>query len=93
MPEYNYENKEVCEKYYLHTKASLEKAQKLTESEYSKTLYYRLSRYRRLLGDIEAAEAFAVKNLETSRRLFDKNQEEIGTSLNNLARVSEILCK
>jgi tetratricopeptide (TPR) repeat protein len=89
FPKYDYNNKELCEKYYEHTISALENADKLIESEDSKTLYYRIGSYQQDSGNYEQAEYYYQRNLEISKKVYGKKHQETATSLNNLALVYE----
>jgi tetratricopeptide (TPR) repeat protein/dsDNA-binding SOS-regulon protein len=87
FPEYDYNNKESCERYYQHTVFALENADKLFESEDSDALYYRVAYYQELLGNYLQAESYYQRNLEISKIVYGIEHKETATSLNNLALV------
>jgi tetratricopeptide (TPR) repeat protein len=87
FPQYDYNNKEQCEKYYQHTVSVLENADKLFESENTKWLYYRLGKYQYLSGNFNQAEIYYQRNLEMSKNTYGDEHHETATSLNHLAYV------
>lgn len=88
FPEYDYFNKEIYEKYYLHVQTLLENTDKLQiETENINNLYYRISRYQRLLGNYGQAEIFYKRTLEISAKVFSNESAQYATDLNNLALV------
>jgi tetratricopeptide (TPR) repeat protein len=87
FPEYDYNNKESCERYYQHTVFALENADKLFESEDSGGLYYRIAYYQELLGNFPQAERYYQRDLEISKIVFGKEHQGTAGSLNNLASV------
>ncbi len=87
FPQYDYTNKEQCEKYYEHTVSALENADKLFESERSVWLFFKLGCYQRLLGNYQFAEFYHQKSLAISKTIFGKNHEKTAKCLNDLAMV------
>jgi tetratricopeptide (TPR) repeat protein len=87
FPEYDYNNKEQCERYYQHTVSALENADKLFESEDSGSLYFRLGRYQVLSGSYQFAQIYHQKSLAISQKVYGKNHKETATDLNDLASV------
>jgi tetratricopeptide (TPR) repeat protein len=90
FPIYDYTNKKECERYYQHTLAALEHADRTGfEAGVTVDLYFRVARYQRLLGSYAQAEKFYARNLEISRKVYGEEAAETATSLNNLANVYE----
>ncbi len=92
FPEYDYNNKEQCEKYYQHTISALENADKLFESEDSVWLYFMVARYQELLGNYQQAEITYERDLELSESVFGENADTVAIQ-NNLAGIYSFLGK
>jgi tetratricopeptide (TPR) repeat protein len=87
FPVYDYDNREVCEKYYQHVLTLVENAGTLRiETENSNNLVYRLGLYQELLGNFSQAEKFYVRAAEISA-VFDAHGNSHGIDLNNLGGI------
>jgi tetratricopeptide (TPR) repeat protein len=93
FPEYDYNNKAQCERYYQHTVSALENADKLFETENSMRLYLRLGTYHRLFGNYRQAEIFNQKSLYVSRIVCGNESRETATNINDLAIIYDELGK
>jgi tetratricopeptide (TPR) repeat protein len=88
FPDYDYFNRPVCEKYFQHVRALTENAGNLKlETEEMNTLYYRLGRYQKLLGNFWHAENFYLRAAGISGMIHGVESVEHATDLNNLALV------
>jgi tetratricopeptide (TPR) repeat protein len=87
FPEYDYNNKEQCERYYQHTVSALENADKLFESEDSYFLYYNIATYQNLLDNYTETVKFCQRKINISKHVFGENHQKTSASLNNLAVV------
>jgi tetratricopeptide (TPR) repeat protein len=86
FPQYDYFNKEACEKYYQHVQTLLENTDELQiETGKINNLYRRIGRYQNLLGNNGQAEIFQERTSEISAKVFGNESHEYAVDLNNLA--------
>jgi len=86
FPKYDYSNKDVCEKYYLHVQTLLENTDKLQiETGKINNLYYGIGLYQERLGNYGQAEIFYQRASEISAKVFGNESAGYATALNNLA--------
>jgi tetratricopeptide (TPR) repeat protein len=86
FPEYDYSNREMCEKYYQHVIVLLENADKFgAETEATNGLYLRVGRYQSLLANYALAEKFHLRATEISTAVFGPESKFQVRNLNDLA--------
>lgn len=94
FPEYDYSNREDCEKYYQHILTLLEIGEKLTvDNKNSSLLYSQLGRYQQQLGNFARAENFFLRAAEISAIFTGVDSADHAIDLNNLALIYRFRAK
>lgn len=85
MPSFNYRNKNDCERFFSHTQAALENADKLQiESIDSKNLYESIADYQFKLGNFLQAEIFLKRELQINKNIYGEENYRNIQILNSL---------
>jgi len=88
FPEYDYSNRETCEKYFQHVQTLLENTDKLeVETEETNRLFFLIGLYQELLGNFTQAGQFFCRAMEVSAKVWGEESNNYAASLNNVASV------
>lgn len=87
FPEYDYDNKAECERYYQHTITALENADK-AGGGVSASVYLRIAGYQLMLGSYGESEKFYERSLEITGNVFGEEHASTANALNGLAIIA-----
>lgn len=90
FPQYDYNNKPQCERYYQHTLTALENAGKAGfEADVSVVLYFRIGEYQRFLGNYGEAEKSHEKQFNIAKNIYGDSDNLTAIAASCLALVYE----